>query len=129
MALVTAKPPSGDKNYSACLVIVDRYRKIPILLPFYKDNTDMYTALLLFNRFISHTGLFKNIISEIDPNVKYPLCSNIHRFFGTKLSFYASYHPHNDGLSERIILTLEDIIRRFCAYGLDPKDSDGLTPD
>ncbi|MBW0520722.1 hypothetical protein O181_060437 [Austropuccinia psidii MF-1] len=33
------------------------------------------------------------------------------------------------GLAERIIQTLEEIIRRFCAYGLEFKDSDGLTHD
>ncbi|MBW0559364.1 hypothetical protein O181_099079 [Austropuccinia psidii MF-1] len=34
-----------------------------------------------------------------------------------------------DGLAERMIQALEDMIRRFCAYGLEFKDSDGLTPD
>ncbi|MBW0515745.1 hypothetical protein O181_055460 [Austropuccinia psidii MF-1] len=28
-----------------------------------------------------------------------------------------------------MIQTLEDMIRRFCAYGLELKDSDGLTHD
>ncbi|MBW0493393.1 hypothetical protein O181_033108 [Austropuccinia psidii MF-1] len=38
--------------------------------------------------------------------------------FGTKLSFSTAYHPQTDGLDERMIQTLEDMIRRFCAYGL-----------
>ncbi|MBW0522062.1 hypothetical protein O181_061777 [Austropuccinia psidii MF-1] len=40
-----------------------------------------------------------------------------------------SYHPQTDGLAERMIQTLEDMIRRFCAYGLDFKESDGFTHD
>ncbi|MBW0491800.1 hypothetical protein O181_031515 [Austropuccinia psidii MF-1] len=32
-----------------------------------------------------------------------------------------------DGLEERTIQTLEDMIRRFCAYGSEFKDSDGFT--
>ncbi|MBW0528300.1 hypothetical protein O181_068015 [Austropuccinia psidii MF-1] len=129
MDCVTTLPPNGDKGYNACLVIVDRYSKTPIFLPCYKDDTSVDTALLLWSRAISHTGLFKNIISYRDPKFTYPLCKNLHRLFGTKLSFSTAYHPQTDGLSERMIQTLEDIIRRFCAYGLELKDSDGFTHD
>ncbi|MBW0560607.1 hypothetical protein O181_100322 [Austropuccinia psidii MF-1] len=89
----------------------------------------MDTALLLWIRFLSHTGLFKNIISDRDPKFKSALWTNIHRLFGTKLSFSTAYHPQTDGLAERIIQTLDDMIRRFCAYGLEFKDSDGFTHD
>ncbi|MBW0572009.1 hypothetical protein O181_111724 [Austropuccinia psidii MF-1] len=95
MYWVTALPPGGDKSYEACLVIVDIYSKTPIYLPCHKDDTAMDTALLIWNRVISHTG----------------------------------YHPQTDGLGEIIIQTLEDMIRRVCAYGLDFKVSDGFTHD
>ncbi|MBW0497522.1 hypothetical protein O181_037237 [Austropuccinia psidii MF-1] len=104
MDWVTALPPSGDKSYNSCLVILDRYRKTPIFLQCHKDNTAMDTALLLWSRVISHTGLF-----------------------GTNLSFSTAYHPQTDGLEERMIQTLEDMIGRFCTYGLEFKDSDGFT--
>ncbi|MBW0518341.1 hypothetical protein O181_058056 [Austropuccinia psidii MF-1] len=64
MNWVTALPPGGDKCYNACIVIVDRYSKTLISLPCHKDDTAMDTALLICNRVISHTGLFKNIISD-----------------------------------------------------------------
>ncbi|MBW0500929.1 hypothetical protein O181_040644 [Austropuccinia psidii MF-1] len=121
MVWVTALPPSGEKGYNACLVIVDRYNKTPILLPCHKDNTAMNTALLLWSRVISHTGLFRNIISDGDPKFTSALWTNLQRLFGTKLSFSAAYHPQTDGLAERMIQTLEDMIRRFCAYGLEIK--------
>ncbi|MBW0546779.1 hypothetical protein O181_086494 [Austropuccinia psidii MF-1] len=79
------------------------------------------------SRVFSHTGLVKNIISDIDPKFTSALWTNIHRLFGTKLSFSTAYHPQTDGLAERIIQTFEDMIRRFCAYGLEFKDSDGVT--
>ncbi|MBW0562318.1 hypothetical protein O181_102033 [Austropuccinia psidii MF-1] len=129
MDWVTALPPSGDKGYNACLVIVDRYSKTPIFLPCHKDYTAMDTALLLWSRVISHTGLFKNIIGERDPKLTSALCTNLHRFFGTKLSFSTAYHTQTDGLAERMIQTLEDMIRRVCAYGLEFKDSYGFTHD
>ncbi|MBW0498047.1 hypothetical protein O181_037762 [Austropuccinia psidii MF-1] len=115
MYWVTEIPPGGDKSYNACLVIVDRYRKTLIFLPLHKYDTAMDTALLLCNRFISHTGLFKNIISDREPKLTSALWTNLHRRLGTKLSFSIEYHPQTDGLAERIIQTLEYMIRRICA--------------
>ncbi|MBW0563485.1 hypothetical protein O181_103200 [Austropuccinia psidii MF-1] len=47
MDWVTVLPPSGDKGYNACLVIVERYSKTTIFLPCNKDDTAMDTALVL----------------------------------------------------------------------------------
>ncbi|MBW0571977.1 hypothetical protein O181_111692 [Austropuccinia psidii MF-1] len=89
----------------------------------------MDTALLLCNRVISHTGLFKNIINDRDPKFTSAAWTNLHRLFGTKLSFSTAYHPQTDGLSKGMIQNLKDMIRRCCAYGLEFKDSDGFTHD
>ncbi|MBW0522075.1 hypothetical protein O181_061790 [Austropuccinia psidii MF-1] len=48
---------------------------------------------------------------------------------GTKLAFSTAYHPQTDGLAERMIQTMEDILRRFCAYGKEYKDHGGYTHD
>ncbi|MBW0566135.1 hypothetical protein O181_105850 [Austropuccinia psidii MF-1] len=127
MDLVTAFPPSGDKGYNDCLVIVDIYSKTPIFLPCFKDETAMDTALLLWSRVISPTGLFNNIISDRDPKFTSALWTNLHKFFGTKVSFSTAYHPQTDGLAERMIQTLEDMIRTFCSYGLEFKDPVSFT--
>ncbi|MBW0589569.1 hypothetical protein O181_129284 [Austropuccinia psidii MF-1] len=126
---VTALPPSGDKSYNACLVIVDRYSKTPIFLTCHEDDTAMDTALLLWSRVISHTVLFKNIISDRDPKFTSALWTDLHRLFGTKLSFSKAYHPQTDGLAERMIQTFKDMNMRICAYGLEFKDSHGFTHD
>ncbi|MBW0573207.1 hypothetical protein O181_112922 [Austropuccinia psidii MF-1] len=95
MDWVTALPPGGDRSYNARLVLVDRYSKTPMFLPCHKDDTAKDTAILIWDKVISHTA----------------------------------YHPQTDGLAERMIQTLEDMIRRFCSYGLDLKDSDSFTHD
>ncbi|MBW0494599.1 hypothetical protein O181_034314 [Austropuccinia psidii MF-1] len=118
MDWVTALPPSGDKGYNAFLVIVDRYSKTSIFLPCHKDDTAMDTSLLLWSRVISHTGLFKNIICDRDPRLTSSLWTNLHGFFGTRLSFSTEYDPQTDGLAERMIQTSDNMVRRFCAYGL-----------
>ncbi|MBW0588115.1 hypothetical protein O181_127830, partial [Austropuccinia psidii MF-1] len=99
---VTGLPPGGDRRYNACLVIVDRFTKTPIFLPCHKDDTAMDTALLIWNRVVSWTGIFTNIIT---------------------------YHPQTDSLAERMIQTLQDMVRRFWAYGLEFKDCDVLAHD
>jgi hypothetical protein len=127
MDWVTGLPPGGKKNYNACLVIVDRFSKTPIFLPCHKDDTAMDTALMIWNRVISWTGLFKTIISDRDPKFTSELWTNLYQLFGTNLAFSTAYHPQTDGLAERMIQTLEDMLRRFCAFGLEFKDSDGFT--
>ncbi|MBW0521100.1 hypothetical protein O181_060815 [Austropuccinia psidii MF-1] len=69
MDLVTALPPSGDRSYNYCLVIGERCRKTPIFLPSHKDDTAMDTVPLIWNSVDSHTGLFKNIISDGEPKL------------------------------------------------------------
>ncbi|MBW0554069.1 hypothetical protein O181_093784 [Austropuccinia psidii MF-1] len=103
MDLVTALPPGGDKRFNAVLVIVDRYSKTPIFLQCHKDDTAMDTAFFIWNRVISHTGLFKNIISDRDPKFPSALWTNLHKLLGKKLSFSTAYHPQTDRLAERMI--------------------------
>ncbi|MBW0577087.1 hypothetical protein O181_116802 [Austropuccinia psidii MF-1] len=107
MDWVTFLPPGGDRSYNAFLVIVDRFSKTPIFLTCHKDDTAI-------DRDFTFTSA---------------LWTNLHQLFGTKLSFSTAYHPQTDGLAERIIQTLEDMVRRFCAYGLEFKDCDGFNHD
>ncbi|MBW0479961.1 hypothetical protein O181_019676 [Austropuccinia psidii MF-1] len=109
MDWITGLPQGGDRSYNACLVIVDRFSKTPIFLPCHKDDTAMDTALLIWNRVVSWTGIFTNIISDRDPKFTSALWKNLHQPFGTKLSFSTAYHPQTDGLAIRIIQTLEDM--------------------
>ncbi|MBW0555076.1 hypothetical protein O181_094791 [Austropuccinia psidii MF-1] len=62
MDWVTGLLPGGDRSYNACLVIVDRFSKTLIFLPCHKDDTAMDKVLLIWNRVVSWTGIFTNII-------------------------------------------------------------------
>ncbi|MBW0527773.1 hypothetical protein O181_067488 [Austropuccinia psidii MF-1] len=129
MDWVTALAPGGDRSFNSCLVLVDRYSKTPIFLPCHKDDTAMDTAIMIWNRVISPTGLFQNIIAYKDPQFTSELWKTPHTLFGIELSFSKAYYPQTDGFAGRMIKDLEDMIRRFCAYGLEFKDSDGFTYD
>ncbi|MBW0513210.1 hypothetical protein O181_052925 [Austropuccinia psidii MF-1] len=98
MDWVTGLPPGADRSYNSCLVTVDRFSKIPIFLPCQKDDTAMDTALLIWNRVVSFTGIFTNMISDRDPKFTSSLWKNIHQLFGTYFSFSKAYNPQADGL-------------------------------
>ncbi|MBW0582714.1 hypothetical protein O181_122429 [Austropuccinia psidii MF-1] len=83
MDWVTGLPPGGDRSYNACLVIVDRFSKTPILLPCHKDYTAMDTAPLIWNRVVSWTGIFTNISGDRDPKFTSALWTNLHQLFDT----------------------------------------------
>ncbi|MBW0589294.1 hypothetical protein O181_129009 [Austropuccinia psidii MF-1] len=67
-----------------------------MFLPFQKDDTAVDTAIMIWNKVISHTGLLQNIISDRDPKFTSALWTNLHNLFGTKLSFSTAYHPQAD---------------------------------
>ncbi|MBW0549211.1 hypothetical protein O181_088926 [Austropuccinia psidii MF-1] len=129
MDWVTGLPTGGDRSYNSCLVIVEIFSRTEIFLPFHKDNTAIDTVLVIWNRVISWTGIFTNIISDRDPKFSSALWTNLHQLFGAKLSFSTAYHSQTDGLAERMIQTLEDMVRRLCEYGLEFKYCDELTHD
>ncbi|MBW0497993.1 hypothetical protein O181_037708 [Austropuccinia psidii MF-1] len=85
MDWVKALPLGGDRSYNACLVLVDRYSKTLMFLSFHKDDTAMDTAIAIWNKVISHTGLFQNIISDRNPKLTSALWTNLHNLFGTRL--------------------------------------------
>ncbi|MBW0483309.1 hypothetical protein O181_023024 [Austropuccinia psidii MF-1] len=67
--------------------------------------------------------------SERDPKFTSQFWTKLFDMLGTKLTFYTAYHPKTDGLAERMIQTMEDIVRIFCAYGIEYKDHEGYTHD
>ncbi|MBW0541973.1 hypothetical protein O181_081688 [Austropuccinia psidii MF-1] len=98
-------------------------------LPFHKEDIAMDTALLFWSNIISTCGVPKIIISDRDPKFRPEFWTNLYDILGTKLAFSTAYHPQTDGLAERMIQTMEEILRRFCGYGMEYKDHEGYTHD
>ena len=129
MDWVTGLVPGGKDSCNACLVVVDRFSKSMRCIPCHKDDTAMDTALIFWNNIVLQCGVPKVIINDRDPKFTSEFWTNLYEMLGTRLAFSTAYHPQTDGLAERMIQTLEDIIRRFCAYGMTFKDHDGYTHD
>ncbi|MBW0467294.1 hypothetical protein O181_007009 [Austropuccinia psidii MF-1] len=119
MDRVTGLVPGSKENYNACLVIVDRFRKSFRCLPCHKEDTTMDTALSFWNNIIATCGLPPIIISDRDPKFTSESWTKLSDILGTKIKFYKAYHPQIDGISERMMKIMEDIITRFYAYGTE----------
>ncbi|MBW0485005.1 hypothetical protein O181_024720 [Austropuccinia psidii MF-1] len=128
MDWVTGVVPGGKENFNACLIIVDRFRKSMRCITCHKEDTAMDTALLFWNNIISTCGAPKIIISDRDPNLTSEFWTNFYDMLGTTLQFSTAYHPQTDGLAERMIQTMKDILGNFCAYGMKYKYHEGKTP-
>ncbi|MBW0501197.1 hypothetical protein O181_040912 [Austropuccinia psidii MF-1] len=95
----------------------------------HEEGTAMENALLFSNNIISTCGVPKIIISDGDPKLTSEFWTNLYDMLGTKLAFSTAHHPQTDGLAERMIQTMVDILRRFCAYRMEYKDHEGYTHD
>jgi len=129
MDFVTGLPAAGAYSYNSVLVVVDRFSKRARFIPNHKDDTAMEVAMIFWNRIMADVGIPKIIISDRDPKFTSEFWRNLHDMLGTKLAFSTAYHPQTDGLAERMIQTLEDMLRRFCAFGMEFKNHDGYTHD
>ncbi|MBW0484498.1 hypothetical protein O181_024213 [Austropuccinia psidii MF-1] len=89
----------------------------------------MDKALLFWNNIICTCAVPRIIISDGEPKFTSEFWANLYGMLGTKLAFSTAYHPQTDGLAERMIQTMEDIIRRFCACDMEYKDHKGYTHD
>ncbi|MBW0470823.1 hypothetical protein O181_010538 [Austropuccinia psidii MF-1] len=89
----------------------------------------MDTALLFWNNIISPCGVHKIIISDRGSKFTSEFWNNLYDIFRKKPAFYTDYYPQTDCLAKRMIQAMEDINRRFCAYGMEYKDHEGYTHD
>ncbi|MBW0525845.1 hypothetical protein O181_065560 [Austropuccinia psidii MF-1] len=67
-------------------------------------------------------------MSDTDPKFTSEFQTNLYDILCTKLAFSTVYHPQRDGLAERMIQKMEDILRRFRSCGMEYKDHEGKTP-
>jgi len=56
-------------------------------------------------------GIPQSIVSDRDPKFMARLWRKLQEYLGTKLLFSTAAHPQTDGQSERVIQTLEDMLR------------------
>ncbi|MBW0536146.1 hypothetical protein O181_075861 [Austropuccinia psidii MF-1] len=118
MDWVTGPFPQCKGNFNSCLFKVERYSISFRFLPCNKGETAMDAEFLFWNNIIATCGVPKIFICDRNPNFTSESWTNLYNILGSKLKFSTAYHPQTDGPGGRIIQTMEEIIRKFCACGI-----------
>ncbi|KAK4698583.1 hypothetical protein P7C70_g7691, partial [Phenoliferia sp. Uapishka_3] len=129
MDFVTGFPPGGTEGFNAVLVVVDRFSRRARFLPTFVDADAKFTAMLFYKNIMSEHGVPAGIISDWDKLFTSDFWKQLAAMCGFKLKLSTSYHPQTDGLAERFIGSLEDMLRRFVSFGPTWTDELGFTHD
>ena len=110
MDFVTGLPrtPTGK---DAIWVIVDRLTRSAHFLAIRVDFSLERLARLYINEIVRFHGALASIVSDRDRRFVSQFWESVHKAMGTNLKFSITFHPQTDGLSERTIQTLEDMLR------------------
>ena len=99
------------KQYDIVWVSVDHLTKSASLIPFRKDVRFSEMSKSFVEEVTRVYGTPVSIISDRDSRFVSTFWQSFQSYVGTRFRFNTAYHPQTDGQSERIIQTLEDLIR------------------
>lgn len=111
MDFIEGLPLSGNAN--AILVVVDKFLKFAHFIPLKHPFTAAVVAKLFMDTIFHLHGLPKSIISDRDQIFTSKFWQLLFRSAGTMLRLSSSYHPQNDGQTERVNQCLETYLRCF----------------
>ncbi|GJV39633.1 putative reverse transcriptase domain-containing protein [Tanacetum coccineum] len=100
-----------SSGHDTIWVIVDRLTKSAHFLPMHEDYKMDRLARLYLNEIVARYGVPISIISDRDSRFTSRFWHSMQEALGTHLDMSTAYHPQTDGLSERTIQTLEDMLR------------------
>ncbi|GJZ05889.1 putative reverse transcriptase domain-containing protein [Tanacetum coccineum] len=103
--------PRTSSGLDTIWVIVDRLTESAHFLPIWKDYKMDRLARLYLNEIVVRHGVPILIILDCDSCFTSRFWQSMQEALGTKLNMSTAYHPQTDGLSERTIQTLEDMLK------------------
>jgi len=105
------KLPRTTKGYDTIWVIVDRLTRSGHFLPIKETYYSEKLAELFIKEVIARHGVPLSIVSDRDTKFTSRFWKKFHEEMGATLLRSTSFHPETDGLSERTIQTVEDMLR------------------
>ena len=105
-----SKDPTTGLTYDAILVIVDRFTKYAIMIPFRRDYTAQQLAYVLKDRLIREHGIPRTIISDRDKLFTSNYWATLMAAIGTQRKLSTAFHPETDGQTERTNRTLKQYL-------------------
>nr|GEW51777.1 putative reverse transcriptase domain-containing protein [Tanacetum cinerariifolium] len=112
------KFPRSSSGHDAIWVIVDRLTKSYHFLEIREDYSMEKLARLYIDENVTRHGVPTSIIYDRYGHFTSRFWQTMQKVLGTRLDMSTTYHPQTDGQSQRIIQTLEDMLRvRLIDFG------------
>nr|GFA12647.1 reverse transcriptase domain-containing protein [Tanacetum cinerariifolium] len=105
------KLPKSSQGYDTIWVVVDRLTKSAIFTPMREIDSMEKQARMYLKVVVSRHGIPVSVICDHDLRFASNFWRSLQKALGTSLDMSIAYHPETDGQSERIIQTLEDMLR------------------
>ncbi|GKE14297.1 putative reverse transcriptase domain-containing protein [Tanacetum coccineum] len=105
------KLPKTSNEHDTIWVIVDRLTKSAHFIPTRETDSMETLTRLYIKEIVSRHGVPISIISDRDSHFTSRFWQSLQSTLGTQLDMSTTYHPETNGKRERIIQTLEDMLR------------------
>jgi len=103
--------PNTPRGHDTIWVIVDRLTKSTHFIPINISFPVPQLAEIYIREIVKLHGVPSSIVSDRDPRFTSRFWKSLQDALGSKLRLSSAYHPQTDGQSERIIQSLEDLLR------------------
>jgi len=104
-------PESSGSDF--IMVVICRLTSMVHVLPCRSTVTATQVADLYYREIVRLHGLPESIVSDRDPRFTSKFWQELHRITGSKLLMSTAFHPETDGASERVIRSVNQILRSF----------------
>ena len=111
--LPKSRDPVTEITYDAIMVIVDRFTKYLIVVPFKETHTAEQLEHLLLDRLVRDHGVPITIITDRDKLFMSNYWKTISAAMGTKPKMSMAYHPQMDGQTEQANQVLETYLWHY----------------
>ena len=105
--------PHISSRHDGIWVIVDRLTNTTQFILIKVTFTLDQLARLYVDKIVSHYGVLVSIVSDRDPRFTSKFWPSLQKAMGIGLKLSTSFHPQENGQSERTIQTLEDMLRAW----------------
>ena len=111
--LPKSKNPVTGITYNLIMVIVDRFTKYLIVVPFKETHTAEQLGHLLLDRLVRDHRVPITIITDRDKLFTSNYWKTISAAMGTKPKMSTAYHPRTDSQTEQANQVLETYLRHY----------------
>ena len=91
------------------MVVVDKLTKSAHFIPVKLTQKEANIADIYMREIARLHGMPKKIVSNRDPKFTSKFSKGLFNGFGTNLNFSTTYHPENDGKTERVNQVIDDV--------------------